>query len=1121
MATTRARNNTDASDGSMRKQLAQADDYFSIQRTERDGVVTILATDLTLGPNRYLPASSHLVVHADRVTLTGRMEIPGKHVSIRARILRSDGEVTIDTSGVAPAQDHAADSKAESPGRPKERGKDGDSGAHGVNGSSGMAGGNITLLAERFDLGGTLNLVANGGHGGRGQNGGDGAPGSDGADGQDAQKEIRFWGEGQESPAEAGKSGGRGGAGGNAGRSGSGGSGGNIVVAFVESSNENQVVMRAAAGAAAPAAQPGSGGSGGKAGKGGRIGATENVTGHMASWSQFRLTNRREPDGLEGVAGANGAMAPTPTPGVAGRLGITGNGKAERVTYDNFAGSVGLWTVPARKLPALPGSRRPAPGVPALLPQRRIPFVNSMFLGSFEQRMLTLHKAKLHYLAGSPDDLEQAAALLAWLLRTTPDRRSLEATRSWIPQDQGWTEFSIACGDNWEQFRNGYPQLSEEYFLQTEKFLEYDRLREALDADAPGWLSLHATAAALVAQLSQGLDYFGRPWNWVPLYPIDQYKAEGEALLLAAGQAEETYLRCVDIEKKTKEAGEILEQAVEASRARLETLRRQRQATIAEQGPAHRDMEVVSLHLRAKEAELEKTAKAFVETLRQALSLDSLKEMWSFLSSGVVLVTSGGTALGALKAGGALSSAISALARTGELIPSDPPAKSKAPPQSGSSGELEPLSPAETEKEEQREAKRQKQAKQAREAKKLELDKAITACKSVVEHGKAVYAAGASVVDLTRQINKAHAVFGYKTGMVRMTRAKFDELIKDVQARVPKDAQVYRTVFNEYVDLLESYQVKIDAYHALHVEEARLTAEIERLDAETGQLEAGRDAKLDPSVTPIRTLVQELYLNAKTDLVDFLYQEAQALRYWSLMDKPLGKLHDAHVSELSIKHTGMLKNLRDQANATERTWQEVRSLDVVLRRAEYPKQFDELAAGRLAVFVLSPESEAIRHLLAGSCHVLADICHVHLPNARSKDGTVQVDFCQLGHSTFEDAAGAQWEFVHLPTRGTYKYAVALEQTDRKFVGPRRSSRDIWYYPRRDGARGGPAEVERLSRTIGGNLSSKEHIPISPLGAWSLSLPRSSKGTKMNEGVDIGSVEEIHLIFEGHSRSVTA
>ena len=478
------------------------------------------------------------------------------------------------------------------------------------------------MAAERFELKGELKLIANGGQGGRGENGGDGGKGKDGNKGVDYQFGIFF--DDDPTPGTDGSNGGRGG---NAGASGDGGNGGDIIVGYVISANEHYITMENEAGKAGEQAKPGMGAAGGKGGQGGWFFETETVRMYMTTSKRYyKSETRRAKDGIDGTNGKDGEYKAAAADGRPGRCGMKNDGRPAPIEYTDFFGSFNVvHRSDASKL---------------LVFDQRL-------MGSLEQKSLALHKASIAYLASSEERLEEAAVLLSWLLKTMPN------------------------ADWFEELR--YAVLHEVHDNEVHRFEDFkSRMLEV----SLQWLALRNKAAILIAQLSQGLDYFGHPWNWVPLMPFDRYLELGGNLITAAQQAEDLYKDYLNVQGNQDSQVRVIKDALAQSSDKAAEMEKRRELLVKERNELKHYIDAMLKDVNSKGEELQTKATAFVEALKNELRVESLKITVDIVVTCVALATGVAPVVGALRAGGALASAISNLATEGKTIVIDETFKS-------------------------------------------------------------------------------------------------------------------------------------------------------------------------------------------------------------------------------------------------------------------------------------------------------------------------------------------------------------------------------------------------------------------------------------------------------------
>ncbi|MEK3786404.1 hypothetical protein [Paenibacillus sp. FSL K6-1230] len=978
------------------EEVAQSLLFSEVQRGRIGDTIHLVAADLELTKEYFKDVSAHYVIQADTIHLCENLVVAGRNITMNARIIWSDCPITIDTSYTSRPVEDYENNPARSGTAKEEKGMNGEHGANGKDGGQGIAGGHIVLVAERYELGGELKLIASGGPGGRGQDGGEGAVGTDGVEGKDIEfnaKRRYLFG------AAPGKKGGNGGNGGNAGRSGNGGNGGDIFVGYVKSASEHLITLDSAAGQPGAEAEPGKGNSGGKGG----IGAHELE--FVVFPPTFVQSDKRGDSGADGIDGQDGARAVPASPGKAGQLAKM------LIKHAQFHGS---------------------PIEHVSIQEEFITFYqNGMLCASLEQQTLTLHKASVAYMAGSKDTLNEAAVLLEWLINTLPDEEWFDKMRASQVQTTAFMKLFLTSSVQ--------------------------------------WLALRSKAIILLAQLGDGLDYFGNPWNWTPLMPLKEYQQRGSDLITAAKQAEDLYIEYMQAQNSQHNREGALTKALTISADKVVAMDKERAKSIADRSELKNDIDSMLGNLFEKEKILETTAGEFVEALRNQLALDSLKATFNLVVNGVALVTSVTPVMTAVRTGGAIYSAVSSCFES----------KASVAVRNHSTD------PEQVEKEK----KKQEEA----------LSKSINSVKKGFSSIYGLYQSGRELRDIGEQMGQAQDKFGYRASMFKMTRKEFESMLEPVYKKVPAEkVESYRNAFYDYLKVVEGYQEKVQSYGAKFLEEEKLLADATRLRAEDERLRQALGDQVDPSLPLFHTYIFSMYNDAKQSLIDFLYQEYQAFRYMVLGHDLFPQIRGSHVAELSQIHATITNKIIDAVNHSETPIQTYRNITVIFNEATYPEQFRALREHKQAFFALSLDNKIVREKIAGKAHMTASQCQVQLPGARLDSGNVHVRFTHMGSSTFLDPQGERFDFVHKKSQGFYEYQVSITP-----AVPQGVTEKIESYS-------GGSAGDGLGRIMPGLLA-----------LWSIEIPLEDlNNDPLNRGVDLKDVNKIVMTFDGTAVAYT-
>lgn len=593
------------------KEVEAAIPYFVFQKHHEDDILIISTLSRTLQSEDIQDARQGAVVYGDIITLDRYLALNGRSLTIHARIIRTEGDSVIETSGKEAALGYSGERAA--PHQPNTQpGDNGQAGTDGGHGLRGQDAGSLTLVAQKLDLSkGGLTLRANGANGQNGQHGG---AGSDGVKGKDGDKKEDFWGAYKN--GTKGQNGGKGGDGGLGGNAGRGGSGGVITVCTVEPVDANRLMMVANAGSDG---QPGTGGAAGVGMPGGKGGTTWKSV-EKSFWEKLFTSSASrhklvdgpdEPDGDNGKNGEDGTEGT-----LVGSLAVAGSCSIGTLVAQDFLGRL-----------TVTGSGTTIEDYAA----------QSYLAPNLDQLYLAMGKAKRLYLsAEGRKSFEETLELLAWIYYVTPTSEESQQRLALARQvaamqidpavlnPQGMTQ-----GVNAEDDRR----------LETGR-----RLRELTGfarhcvAEAAEGEALHIRAGVLLCQLSEGLDFYGHAWNWAPIIQIDPLVEHANRLISAAQSVESLFLgyqqkaaeqdkwqaqmnaTLDEHEKLVREAGPALTQAIE-ERQRIE-----------------QDYPMLARDVFAKEAELRAACDAFLQDLKQALLIDAGKD---FVKTAAAIYTAG------------------------------------------------------------------------------------------------------------------------------------------------------------------------------------------------------------------------------------------------------------------------------------------------------------------------------------------------------------------------------------------------------------------------------------------------------------------------------------------------
>ena len=302
------------------------------------------------------------------------------------------------------------------------------------------------------------------------------------------------------------------------------------------------------------------------------------------------------------------------------------------------------------------------------------------------------------------------------------------------------------------------------------------------------------------------------------------------------------------------------------------------------------------------------------------------------------------------------------------------------------------------------------------------------------------------------------------TAKLIMKREEFDEVMKQFVDEFP-EAQEYENQVHTYLDIIQNRNQKVIEYNAFALQEIMLDAEIKQKEAELTGVKDRWAKEKDPTAPLMRMYMLNLYEDLKENVLNYLYQENQAFRYWSLTwnDFSVG---DNTIAELSAYHTDLEGKIVELLNRRGKPVQPFENVKIVLKADASFKKRSKLT---FSLPVTSLEFE-------GLAQVIASKFTIEIKNAKTDNDKLYVLLTSNGRAPFLDINGKEFVFSHSEVMALYEYYI--------------SSRD---------------------HIAGGNLGgdNDEYIGLSPFTTWTIEIP-----PQFNHGLKLDEVDEIVLTFSG-------
>ncbi len=717
------------------------------------------------------------------------------------------------------------------------------------------------------------------------------------------------------------------------------------------------------------------------------------------------------------------------------------------IDYEAFRGGVHILNIPGCKAATDSWDRNKIK-----IPARVVASADIGALGTPAQRRLALHKAKLAYFTGGPGNIDIAVALFTWLLRVVPGPAwyaSLDG--SGIEAVDAFDKFRKST-DRWAGFVKNNGELAAQHERYDAMLKTFYNLKPQLTANADQWSALANSVAVQVTRLAQGLDYFGHPWNWTPVVPVDAYKTEGDRLLAAARRAEDLYNKFAALDKDQAKRKQVMQGAINDSDGKVAEIEAQIAAKITARLAVTTELDELKADLLVQEKKLQDEALVFVTKLREELQSESLAAMFTLLKDGIGLVTD----VAKLVMSDGLSAAIGTLSTDTKAVTDNN--KDKDKDKDKGDGKDDKKDP--------------------------DWGDLFGSLSGVWDKGVVVLKDFQKLSDIEKQSREAQKTYGFGNAIIMLSRDEFDKKLEPVFDKMGDEGKIYKKIFGLYRDAVENYQGKFKQQLILAIDEIKLRNELAGLKSDSEALRQKLAANIDPGLSDFRIYIYGIYTDAKAALLEFIYQEYQALRYGALIEDRMVLKGDSTVVELESAHMKVSTRLIDAYNSLETPAQTFTRLTVVLTRETFPQQFQKLAEGGKAIFPLSWDNPVVVDKLHDYAHILVSSCRIHLPLARKAktSGDVHVLVMHSGQSAIFDSKGKRWDFSHVITSIYYDYNVESKE-QKKEVKPTSDS-DYVYNTRIKKTVGYKYNVEHMTDKGGGTFCPQDkRIKISPLAVW--------------------------------------
>ena len=234
------------------------------------------------------------------------------------------------------------------------------------------------------------------------------------------------------------------------------------------------------------------------------------------------------------------------------------------------------------------------------------------------------------------------------------------------------------------------------------------------------------------------------------------------------------------------------------------------------------------------------------------------------------------------------------------------------------------------------------------------------------------------------------------------------------------EAQAYKAAVHDYIGLAQSRNTKLLEYTNALVQYLAITGQLAQKEAEAERIKTDMATENIPGLIPYRNFLFGLYQDFKAMCLKYLYQENRAYIYWSQTDNPF-TIADDSFTGLGVFHSGLKAKIVDQINDYSQPTQPLDDVKVVLSATGgRAQQFLDLAQSNAISFQLSTDDDRFlgwANVLLTNFKVF--IPGVDMPTS----GNLYVQLWHHGRVFVISPVGVQQDFSHNQVLSVFEYTL--------------------------------------------------------------------------------------------------
>ncbi len=489
--------------------------------------------------------------------------------------------------------------------------------------------------------------------------------------------------------------------------------------------------------------------------------------------------------------------------------------------------------------------------------------------------------------------------------------------------------------------------------------------------------AIRNAAQVELLRLQRGLDYFGRPYNWVPILRLTRTQSRVTELIDLGHIVEQQHATFVDTNATVEARLGALDRAIQALTNDLSNTDAVEGVLVQQIADCESAMASLQHDIETQVSTMKRDEQTLDDLINHQIADNCSLE-------NIIKIISAVVAIGA----GAFNG-VSEITGAAEI------------------------------------AKIVAQAKAAAEA--------AGQLKSVIDQMKATTS---TLNDLASQLDAVdNAIAAGKPDSVKIlaVREDFEETIKPLMEKFPAQAKALRNAVRAFLDLCQTRNEKVLAYNALFVQKAALATHRDQVSAQIATVNVERSRNSE-SVIPAAyiSFFKSALTWSKQNLVDLLYEETRAFYFHSGVSKAslLENISDLDIGAIADTHARLLTAYDGFLNSVGRPYGPFTGVKVILARAEQPAAFAGLADTGRMTFTLPHDHPQFANMTL----VKLDAVEVRLPTVKggpADEPYVAIRLMGEGQVRPVDCLADKdvLRFNAAPRGVSYRYSYDPERTD--------------------------------------------------------------------------------------------